>query len=300
MKEIIRITIALTVSCMLAAFFMGMTYIFTAKPKKDNQHKNVQRTMLHLLGYGDENPAPADLKLNYVYRYIVEEGENKLIAYLVPVKGAGGEGFSLVLMNLDGAFVGKKDVSLGAEAALDDEARNAAVSSVMPASRKATYADSAAVAIKGGKSLGYLLPGSFPGFKTFIHVALALDPNFTIKGLEIMQHEEDPGLGAEIVRPYFKNQFKGKSSERQKTLDVIKEPLPDEYFKYLEAEKPDAQAATIADKYREKDIYAITGATISSRCVTDGVKGIVRKFAYRIDKLKGILTAQGIQSPILE
>ena len=40
---------------------------------------------------------------------------------------------------------------------------------------------------------------------------LALDPQFSLLGLEILEHEEDPGLGAEIEQDYFRNQFKGKS-----------------------------------------------------------------------------------------
>ena len=50
MKEIMRITIALTVSCLIAAAVMGLAFVVTAKAKKHNEHMNVQQTMLELLG----------------------------------------------------------------------------------------------------------------------------------------------------------------------------------------------------------------------------------------------------------
>ena len=53
----------------------------------------------------------------------------------------------------------------------------------------------------------YLIPREFPGFKTFIEVMLALNPSLEIIGLEIMEHEEDPGLGGDNDQDYFKKQF---------------------------------------------------------------------------------------------
>ena len=42
MKEIIKITFALTLSCMIAASAMGLTFTVTAKAKKHNHHMSVQ------------------------------------------------------------------------------------------------------------------------------------------------------------------------------------------------------------------------------------------------------------------
>ena len=57
MREIIKITIALTVSCLLAGLVIGATFIFTARAKQHNEHLNMQQTMLELLGYGPLHPA---------------------------------------------------------------------------------------------------------------------------------------------------------------------------------------------------------------------------------------------------
>jgi electron transport complex protein RnfG len=148
--------------------------------------------------------------------------------------------------------------------------------------------------------VAYLLPGEFTGFKTFIRVMLALDTQFDIIGLEIMEHEEDPGLGAEIKQNYFKNQFKNKSFERLKSLTVVKEPLPEPYRRYLDA--PDTinagELESIRNQYRDKDIYALTGATISSRAVTNGAKNMVKRFAYRIKILDEVIAGQKIPAMI--
>jgi len=56
---------------------------------------------------------------------------------------------------------------------------------------------------------------------------------------------------------------------------VVKEPLPDDYRKALEVKKGSMspeEVQRIRAKYQDKDIYALTGATISSKAVTDGVK----------------------------
>jgi electron transport complex protein RnfG len=110
-----------------------------------------------------------------------------------------------------------------------------------------------------------------------------------------MEHEEDPGLGGDIVQDFFKNQFKNKSYQKLKQLDVVKEPLPDEYRQALEVRKGSMSAEEvqrIRAKYQDNDIYALTGATISSKAVTDGVKGMVKRFAYRVERLERVVQSQ--------
>lgn len=302
MKQILHITIALTISCLIAASVMGLTFTVTDKAKKHNEHKNVQEAMLGLLGYTKANPAPPDLTFHNVYRYIIEDGEEKYLGYMVPVEKGAEEGYELVVIDLKGKFVEKLEVAISPEAAIEEPERETALHAVIEPPKEFTYADATIIAKLGGKRLAYLLPGEFPGFKTFVSVMLALDPNFGVLGLEIMEHEEDPGLGAEIEQEYFKRQFNGKTFERVKALKVVKEPLPDEYKKYLEKKKwkegmfSEEEIESIRSKYIDKDIFALTGATISSRSVTDGVKGMVKKFAYRVAILDGVLAGQAIHA----
>ncbi|MFH1082339.1 MAG: FMN-binding protein [Pseudomonadota bacterium] len=300
MKEIIRIIVGLTISCLIAALVMGSVFIVTDKAKKHNEHVNVQDTMLGLLGYTKKHPAPSDLKLYAIYRYIIEDGNVRTLGYMLPVLKGEKTGYQLAIIDLAGQFVNRFDLDITDEKASEAPERSSALKAVLKPPKTFVYADSTIVAKLGQKRLAYLLPGEFTGFKTFIDVMLALDPSFKIIGLEIMEQEEDPGLGAEIKQDYFKNQFSGKSFEEVKKLHVIKEPLPEEYKKYLETKQgqespiPQGDLDAIRSKYQDKDIYALTGATISSKAVTDGVKNIVTKFAYRINRLDTVISGQHI------
>jgi len=84
MKEIIRITFRLTLSCFLAALVMGGAFVFTDKAKKDNEHKNVQTTMLGLLGYSIEKPAPKELKLSLFTAIFLKKREQPISATWSP------------------------------------------------------------------------------------------------------------------------------------------------------------------------------------------------------------------------
>ena len=61
MKEILTIVFRLTVSCLLAGLVLGGGFMLTSKAKLHNEHVNAQRVMLSLLGYSEDNPAPAEM-----------------------------------------------------------------------------------------------------------------------------------------------------------------------------------------------------------------------------------------------
>ncbi|MFH1020688.1 MAG: FMN-binding protein [Pseudomonadota bacterium] len=297
MKNILTIIFRLTVACLLAGLVMGAAFIATNKAKKHNIHVNEQKVMLSLLGYSEKNPAPESVAMHEVYRYLVGEGEALAMGYLLPLRD---NSFSFVTIDLAGGFLAQTPVAISAEKAVEEGERTPAIVAAIGAEKPLRYADQTIVVTNGGKRMAYLLPGRFPGFKTFIGAILAVSQDFSILGLEIMEHEEDPGLGAEITQRYFKNQFKGKPLETVKKLEVVKTPLPEEYRKALEADKSGLGAeevASIQEQYKDNDIYALTGATISSRSVTNGVKAMVKKFAYRLAILDRVLGEQHIAVP---
>ncbi len=99
------------------------------------------------------------------------------------------------------------------------------------------------------EDIGYIVEGFGKGYSSYIHVLTSVDKDFVVQKISILSHGETPGLGDEIEKDYFLNQFKGKSID---DLVVIKGETPDK-------------------------IQAITGATISSRAVTeDGVRNGVK------------------------
>ncbi|MBM3299088.1 MAG: FMN-binding protein [Deltaproteobacteria bacterium] len=179
--------------------------------------------------------------------------------------------------------------------------RDGIVNDALPKGSKATWTQTIYVPVQGDKRLGYVVEGITQGFKRPIKLMVSLDPQFTVTGLAILEHEEDPGLGAEIVQDYFKNQFAGKTLDVLKNLKVVKEPLPEDYLPALEPARAQKAAIRadkikeIKDKYLKSDIYAITGATISSRAVTNGVTNSVRKFVYRLGILSEAIKQENLQ-----
>jgi electron transport complex protein RnfG len=98
---------------------------------------------------------------------------------------------------------------------------------------------------KDGKPIGYIVESYGKGYSSYIDMLIAVNDTFTVEKLNILDQHETPGLGDEIQQPYFEKQFAGK------TLDhLVVRKLP-----------------------TDVDIQAVSGATISSRAVTeDGVK----------------------------
>jgi len=87
------------------------------------------------------------------------------------------------------------------------------------------------------------------GYGGYIYFKVGIDNEMKIKKIKIKEHNETPGLGAKITQEGFLNQFTGK------TKDEI----------YPKKDKTDGK------------IDAITGATISSKAVVDGVRKLLEK-----------------------
>ena len=83
------------------------------------------------------------------------------------------------------------------------------------------------------------------GKHEYITVAIGINPNGTVKQIEIMQYDES--YGCEVRDPAWRAQFVGKNADSPLKLDV--------------------------------DIKNISGATLSSKHVTDGVKRVLQKYA---------------------
>ncbi len=102
-------------------------------------------------------------------------------------------------------------------------------------------------AVANGKTVGYIVHAYAKGYSSFIEMLVAVDPDYRIIGIQILSEQETPSLGADVEKKWFKGQFKGKTEDR---LVVIKGET-------------------------KTDIQAISGATISSRAVTNGVKAAI-------------------------
>ena len=100
-------------------------------------------------------------------------------------------------------------------------------------------------AINGSDVIGYCVTVSVTGFGGPIEMMVGIGSDNVVKGIEILSHSETAGLGAKADTDEFKARFVRKNPD----LTVTKQPTED-----------------IAE------VQAITGATITSRAVAEGVK----------------------------
>lgn len=289
MKEIIKIVASLTAVCVAASLILGFVYAKTDHLKKEIEEKGHQDTIQSLLGYGPGKKTPSDLKIYHVDRYVVNRPDGSVVlAYLLPLKD---HRYTFAEIDLNGKPGNIYAINADAAQLTEKSTRDAAILSALPKGTRITYAQTLYVADLGDKRLGYVVPGSTQGFKTFIKLMVSLDPKFTVTGVAITHSEEDPGLGDEIKKDFFKNQFTGKTLDILKKLTVIKDPLPAEYAIALDPDKAKKKGFTpqqikeIKDQHLNDNIYALTGATISSKALTVGVVDTVKKFVYRLDIL---------------
>jgi electron transport complex protein RnfG len=299
MKEILKITASLTAVCVAASLILGAVYTQTLQARKEIERAEKEEIIKGLLGFGHGKGTPTDLAVWSIYRYVINEpASGTLLGYLVPVKD---DKHALATIDLSGKPVKVFPLEQKAADLVDSGTRDAAVAAVLPKGSKAVFADTFYVADVGSKRLGYVIPGITQGFKTFVKLMVSVDLEFTVTGVAITESEEDPGLGAEIQQNYFKNQFMGKTIEMLKTLEVIKEPLPPDYLTALDPAKANKaglrpeQLDEIKKKHVKDNIYALTGATISSVAVTRGVKDTVRKFVYRFEILNKAIEQEKLQ-----
>ena len=97
---------------------------------------------------------------------------------------------------------------------------------------------------QNGETVGYTFSVSTKGFNTGLNLMIGIDKDGIVTGVDVLTHEETPGLGANADNVEWKSQFNGKSGE-------------------IEVVKGDAKA--------DNQVSAITGATITSNAVKDAV-----------------------------
>ena len=112
-----------------------------------------------------------------------------------------------------------------------------------------------------GKPVAYIASTAGKGYSSYIKMLVSLGTDLKIRDVKILGHEETPGLGDQVEDKSFLDQFKGKS------LDQIK----------------------LVKGETKENIQAVSGATYSSRGVTNGVKDAVQML---VDKYgAGVKTA---------
>lgn len=280
-REMIIIAAGLTLVCLVAAMILGGLYFVTEPAKEHNLLMREQKMIRGLLGLSPQ------AKIHEVRRYLRREGNEVQVIYLTAAK--------LAHLGLDGKELGgytvPDEVASSISSELKDEWVRKQVKTSDPEQIK--YAGRFFVGVEGTQTAGYVVEGVTAGYKTWIRFFMAINSDFGIQGVEIIEHEEDPGLGAEIVQRYFKNQFAGRSFDDIDKISVTKDPLPKEWQVALE-KLGDIPFQPWLENYREMlpknpNIHAITGSTISSVAVTNGVKRALGNFRKRMNLVEKYL-----------
>ncbi len=111
---------------------------------------------------------------------------------------------------------------------------------------------------KDGELKAYVLLASEKGFDGHVKLFVGVTPEQKVIGYKVLSHRETPGLGDQAFKPKFADQFKGKGYQQ---LELVK-------------------------IQEEGKITAITGATITSRAVTNGVKNVLVELEKYINETK--------------
>lgn len=133
---------------------------------------------------------------------------------------------------------------------------NAAIQAVLPAFDNDPNAAVEVIDVEGlnveiypatleSTPVGYAVRAySKKGFSGLVWVMVGFEPSGVIHNVEVLEHQETPGLGTKMAEPFFKDQYKGKNPKNF-NLKVTKDG---------------------------GNIDAITAATISSRAFSDAVQ----------------------------
>ena len=102
----------------------------------------------------------------------------------------------------------------------------------------------------GADNVGYVFTSGAKGYGGTVSVMVGMDIEGVITGIEILSHDETPGLGANSTKPEFKNRFIGKSG-----------------------------ALTVSKTSNDgQNVQAITAATITSKAVVSAVNTALTAF----------------------
>lgn len=121
---------------------------------------------------------------------------------------------------------------------------------VLPAATEfeATKDENVYMGVDGaGNPVGYAISVFEKGYGGEIEVMVGINSDGNVAGVSVLSHNETPGLGANATKDTFLSQYKGVSEDQRVTKDG-------------------------------GEIDALTGATITSRAVTNAVNSALEKY----------------------
>ncbi|MBI5837076.1 MAG: FMN-binding protein [Candidatus Eisenbacteria bacterium] len=272
--EMFRITVSMAVVCALGAMVLGAVFVWTDRYQREASLEGEKTAVVQLLHL---KPSASVVEL----RQFLAPARRQVV-YRAQAFGQESGAASQIVFTLEGGLVSRAEVPAGGNEKADKAA------GLQPLGR-------IFVARDGGQPAGFVVEGVSQGYKNKIRFLVALDQGFEVLGVRVVEHEEDPGLGAEVATKVFQAQYAGRSAGEIAATDVTRDPMPEDWRGALAAlqRMPQAQwqeeYGTLRAREKTRPIYAVTGATISSRALTDGVRSTVGHFRRRWQLLEPYL-----------
>lgn len=258
-RETLRITLSLAVVCAVGAGVLGGLYAVTERWQRAASERRERAAVTGMLGL------PVSAPLLEVRQYLAPAAGAVVYRAQRPDAPSAAREFAFTLD--------------GAPAPLPPGEGRVPLGRLFVGERQG--------AGRGDAPVGFVVEGITRGYKSPMRFLVALDAAGAVLGVRVIEHEEDPGLGAEVATPLFQAQFVGRDSAALARLAVTKDPMPEDWrtalgeLQRMPAGTWQARHAALAARERSRPIYAVTGATISSRALTDGVRATIEHFRRR-------------------
>ena len=260
-RDTLRIAASMTVTCALGAALLGGVYIATERYAEEGRARREREAVTDLL------QLDAGASVLEISQYLSRDG--KEVVYRTDGEASPVE----LAFSLDGTLLRRVAPGSPGPAKSDESA-------MRPPGRLF-------VARRGATLAGFVTEGETRGYKNRIRFFVGLTPTWEVAGVRVIEHEEDPGLGAEVATPWFEGQFLGRQADAVARVDVTRDPMPEDWRGALR-QRGRLDAPTWSARYEDlrrreatRPIYAVTGATISSRALTDGVRTSIQHFQKR-------------------
>jgi H+/Na+-translocating ferredoxin:NAD+ oxidoreductase subunit G len=259
-REVLRIAASMTATCAIGAAILGAIFIATNRYSEAARARNERLAVMEMLGLD------SSANVLQVHQYL-DAARQQIVYRTDPESDRNGQE---LVFTFDGSLVRHADLPHGA----------ADTNGLEPLGRMF-------IATRNGTPAGFVTEAETQGYKNRIRFFVAIDPQFEVAGVRVVEHEEDPGLGAEVATTWFQGQFVARPLSSLTILDVTRDPMPEDWREALhqrDGMSPDAwrgRFIALLSRETRKPIYAVTGATISSRTLTNGVRTAAQHFQRR-------------------
>jgi electron transport complex protein RnfG len=138
---------------------------------------------------------------------------------------------------------------------------------------------------KNGEVVGYAILGERQGYQSVLKVLVGINPGGIIQGIKVLQQAETPGLGARIDEVQTKETLWTYLASLFKKHDAVvadQQPWFQEQYRGLSAN----ELVLLKASQKGRGIHAITGATITSRALTQAVRDSIEAFLAAKDPQK--------------